>query len=629
MEEICQNVFFARKLPLGSRQPDHQSVPPGGRPAGFTDSELSVGAVISTDNGKYRWRSRLRAFAAVPVITRRRLESEDRPWAILLSLCTLATLLCLYNLRTLDDNRLTSWWWALDGVSPSLFFLLLVGGVALAYAVSRLSLPERGVVPAMFAVAFFVTAGLWAEPEVVIDAARHFMQAKYLEVHGIGFFLAAWGDDIPAWTDLPLAPLLHGVIFQIFGESRVATQVFTSLLFSGTAVLTYLIGKTLWTRELGLNAGMLLLAMPYLLAQVPLMMVDVAAMFFLTLAVLAFIGAVVRGGPLRCLIASVAITLAMLSKYSNWLMLSVIPIVVLTHARIGWKVVLFRAAAVGVGLLVLMGILLYAKYDVVAAQISLLREFQAPALGRWGESLLSSFFFQIHPIVTVAAVVSTYFAVKKKDLHYAIIGWMLLVVTVLGLRRMRYMMVLLPMLALMAGYGLDAIKRVEFRKLIVANAVVTTAVIVAAGYLPFFESTSASNLKQAGEYLDSIHAGTAEVHVLPQTRSSVNPDVAVPLLDLFTDQQLVYGGGGGSAHAPRSIVDLPWRWTWEVPTLGYLPTADTAAMATTVVVIQSEEDQPVSEYLAKRIHGYRLQKEFTKTSGVFRFRTIVKIYQRA
>ncbi len=556
-------------------------------------------------------------------------RKEDPLWMVLISLCTLATLLGLYNLRTLDDNRLTSWWWVFDGVAPFAFFLMLVAGIALAYGISRLSVRGQGSVLLLFVVSFLITVGLWQQPEVNIDAARHFMQAKYLELHGIGYFLGAWGNDIPAWTDLPLVPLIHGVIFQVFGESRVGVQAFTSLLFSGTVVLTYLIGKTLWSRDLGLYAGMLLLGMPYLLAQVPLVMVDVAAMFFLTLAVFATILAVTRGGPLLCLMAAVAITLAMLAKYSNWLMLSVLPIIVLVHARLGWKVVFLRAAAVAAGVLVLMGVFLFAKFDVVAGQISLLHSFQVPALGRWGESLLSMFFFQIHPFITISAVLSVYLAVKKKDARYAIIGWMLLVVMVLELRRIRYMLVLLPMLALMAAYGLEIVKRVEYRKFIAANTVVTAVLVVAVGYLPFFQRTSADNIKQAGEYLDSIQAGTTEVYVLPQTNSSVNPAVAVPMLDLFTDQQLVYHADAGTGPDAQTIAELPWRWTWEVGSPEYLSPVGTSGTASTVVVIQSEMEQVVPDSLAERIDGYHLKKEFAETTRVFRYQTIVRIYQRA
>jgi hypothetical protein len=555
-------------------------------------------------------------------------QQQEFLWIVLISLFALATLLGLYNLRSLDDNRLTSWWWVFDDIAPFTFFLILVAGVALAYAISRLSFRGRSAVPLLFVASFLVTASMWRQPEVIVDAARHFMQAKYLELYGVGYFLAAWGNDIPAWTDLPLAPLISGIIFQVFGESRLAIQIFTSLLFSGTVLLTCLIGRTLWSRNLGLLAGVLLLGMPFLLSQVPLMMVDVAAMFFLTLAVFATIMAITHGGPLLCVMAAVAISLAMLAKYSNWLMLSVVPVIVMAHAQLGWRTIFLRAAAVAAGVLVLMGVFLYAKADVVAAQFSLLGSFQAPALGRWGESLLSIFFFQIHPFVTIAALVSVSLAVKRKDTKYAIIGCMLLIVMIIGLRRIRYMLVLLPMLALMAAYGLEIIKHDRYRKFIAANAAVTAILITLVGYLPFFQGMSANNIKLAGEYLDSMPAGTAEVHVLPQSTSTVNSAVAAPLLDLFTEQQLVYHVNSDNTPDAQTISKLPWRWTWEVDSAGYLAHTDIADVAQTIVVIQSEADQPVPGYLAERIDGYRLQKEFAETNRVFRFSTIVRIYKQ-
>jgi hypothetical protein len=79
-----------------------------------------------------------------------------------------------------------------------------------------------------------------------VDAARYFTQAKQAEIHGIAYFLQAWGGEVPAWTDLPLVPLLYGAVFSLFGEERVYIQVCTSLLFAGTIVLTYRLGRALW-----------------------------------------------------------------------------------------------------------------------------------------------------------------------------------------------------------------------------------------------------------------------------------------------------------------------------------------------------------------------------------------------
>ena len=578
-----------------------------------------------------RWRPVSGVFRDLPgsAPDRTALQRKDcSHWTMLISLCTLATLLGLYNLRSLDDNHLTSWWWVFHGVTPVTFFLMVVAGMALAYGISRLSWRGRWPVPLAITAAFCVTAGLWQGPEVIVDAARHFMQAKYLEPHGIGYFLTEWGNAIPAWTDLPLAPLIYGALFQAFGESRLAVQVLTSLLFSATVGLTYLIGKTLWSRELGLYAGILLLGMPYLLAQVPLMMVDVAAMFFLTLAVFTSIVAISRGGAVPCILAAIAISLAMLAKYSNWLMLSIVPVIVLSHVQPHWKPVCRRAVAVVAGVMLLMGMFIYAKFDVVAGQIGLLQSFQLPALGRWGESLLSTFFYQIHPVVTVLAILSAVLAIRNKDIKYAIICWMLVVVMLLELRRIRYMLVILPMLALMAAYGLQLLRRVEYRKFITASVAVTAILIVTVGYLPFFKQMSANNIRQAGAYLDSITAGPTEVYVLPQARSSVNPAVAVPMLDLFTRQPLVFHAGTGTAHATQGDARLPWRWTWEVTSTGYLPAVGSTARTSTIVVIHSEADQSLPEYLARRMEGYQLQNEFLGASGVFRFRTLVSIYER-
>ena len=108
---------------------------------------------------------------------------------------------------------------------------------------------------------------------------------------------------------MPLLPFLYGLIFRFFGEVRAYIQIFITFLFAMTVVLTYLIGKDLWDEEIGFSAGLLLLGMPYLLTQVPLMLIDVPAMFFLTLSVFTYIRALKHGGMWLCF-SSVAVFLA-------------------------------------------------------------------------------------------------------------------------------------------------------------------------------------------------------------------------------------------------------------------------------------------------------------------------------
>ena len=206
--------------------------------------------------------------------------------------------LAQYSFRRFDDNNYTSWDWIFRIINPGNYALALISAlllVAIAFSAFRFTLPSRLRNTALFSACFIAASVLWITPEVNIDTSRYFMEAKHLEQYGITYFFREWGKGIPAWTDLPAVPFLHGLLFTMFGESRMAVQIFTASLFAMTAVLTSLIGKTLWDEDTGFYAGALLLGMPYLLSQTPLMLVDVPTMFFLMLSIYLFIR-ILEGG---------------------------------------------------------------------------------------------------------------------------------------------------------------------------------------------------------------------------------------------------------------------------------------------------------------------------------------------
>jgi len=562
-------------------------------------------------------------------------QNNDILLTLLISLLTLTAFLVLFVFRSLDDNRLTSWQWVFaDSDALNILFVLVIG-IFLAYVVSNVSLSIRKPAIGLFIFSFAVSAIFWAEPEVIVDTSRYFIQAKHLELYGIGYFFKEWGNDITVWTDLPLVPLLYGLVFKFFGEYRAGIQIFNSLLFSGTVVLTYLMGKALWDETVGLYGGMLLLGIPYLFTQVPLMLVDVPTMFFFTLALFTTIKAIKQGGTVLLLLASVTIVLAMLSKYSVWLMLSIVPVIFLAHIEYGRKVMFQRASVIALGVVFLIGLIMLWKFNVFAEQIRLLQSYQMPGLKRWGESFTSTFFFQIHPYITLAALFSIYMAIKKKDVKFAIVGWLLLLIIVLEIKRARYLIVIFPMLALMAAYGINEIRNVKISRFIISSAVISALVIAMFGYLPFLQNTSAVNLSQAGKYLDSINTGDAqaiEVITLPQTRSIVNPAVSVPVLDLFTQKTLVYRYDKDLIARPRSIEKSSLRFTWEYNNPEYY-FADTGASKrrTPLVIIFSDtkqiSDQIIPVRIAERIAGYRLAKELTISDRVFKYQTIIRVYQ--
>ena len=541
-------------------------------------------------------------------------------------LLSLAAFLTLFVFRAQDDNRLTSWQWVFTDADVFRITPILVVGLLLAYALATVPLPRHRPASVLFVLSFAVAALSWTEPEVIVDTARYFTQAKHVELYGVGYFLTEWGGQISAWTDLPLVPLLYGLIFSLFGENRIFIQVFTTLLFSGTVVLTYLIGKTLWDEAVGFYAGALLLGMPYLLAQVPLMLVDVPTMFFLTLAVFMTILAFEHGGTRLVMLAALAVALAFWTKYSTWLMLSVLPVVFLARHWNGPRPVWLRAAALAAASGVLIGTVLLLNLDVIMRQLELLQSYQAPGLRRWGESFTSTFLFQFHPFISGAALFSAYAAYKHRDARYAIILWLPLLLVLLEIKRIRYLLPMFPMLALMASYGLREIQDRAVRKYVVLCTVASSVVIMVFGFLPFAQNASAANLKQAGAYLDSLELDRVEVIALPQLHALVNPAVSVPILDLFTSRRLVVRHDSGAAPAAQTLAKSSLRFTWEYRNPAYYAAGTDAPVDSAVVVIASDPAQLLPASIGQRLQGYRLSREFVVSENVFGYRTLVQVY---
>ena len=546
------------------------------------------------------------------------------PLLLLASLLTLGAMLTLFMLRPLDDNRLTSWHWVFAPADGARLVFWLVLAVSLAHLAGAFPLRwlQRGIFLA--AGAFGVSTLLWPIPEVIVDAARHFGQAKSIGLHAPASLFQAWGAEIPAWTDLPLVPMLYGSLFALFGEERLYLQAFNSLLFAGTVLLTGQIGRALWREDIGLMAAALLLGMPYLLVQVPLTLADVPTMFFVTLATFATLGALRSGGWLRIAFAALAIALAFFAKYSAWLMLSILPVLAVVEARGRAAEVTCRAAAVAAGAAALIAPVLLSMSALIGTQLALLLEFQMPALGGWSESFVSTFLFQSHPFIALAAAASLWLAWRARDGRFAVIAWLPLLMLALGVRRARYLVPVMPMLALMAAYGLQAIRTAVLRRHVVRCVVATSLAIVFCGFLPFLQRNSAANLQTAGAYLDSLENDAVEVVALPQLAARVNPEIVVPLLDLHTAKRLV--ADTTQPSPPPEVANLPLRFTWEYRHPKFYADAGRARGTLPVAVIAGERATNLPPSLAQRLAQHRLAREFTVSENVFGYQTLVSVH---
>ena len=479
----------------------------------------------------------------------------------------------------------------------------------------------------MFVMAIASSAPFLNSPEVLLDSARYFLEAKYLAQYGMAEFLREWGGKIKPWTDLPLVPLIYGILFKLFGESKQVIALFNGLLFSLVPVLTYFTGRLLWDRSTGFIGGVLVLASPYLLTQVPLMLVDIHAMFFLLLAVCVFLCTLTRGGFLWFFCSAGTIVLALFSKYSTWPMLGVLGVIVLTSMDSQPGTVMKRSLVVAALTFCLLGAIYVWKGAVILQQLQFLRTYQLAGLKRWQEGYLAPFFFQSHPFIITAVLFGACRAIVRRDIKMLIPGWFAALVFILELKRVRYLLPVLPYMALAGAYGLQGIPHRQVRKYIAYCSVLSSLLIALLVYRPFLAGISMANLKDAGRYLDSLASDAVEVHCLPQGKSLGNTSVAVPILDLFTGKIIYQEQEWNSATGLQRAQNVSLRFTWELGQPDYYRFNKYPGLKLPLVIIAGEPVNAMPPELKKKYPTATLGRQFTKSSGVFRYRTFVSVFE--
>lgn len=547
---------------------------------------------------------------------------------LLVFILSLATPFVLYIGRHHDDNRLTSWKWAFNADNITLFLFVLISVLLLAWLLSLVSFYEKGKPFVLFVTSFVVASSFWSEPEVIVDAARYFSQAKHLKVYGPGYFLEQWGKSIFAWTDLPLLPLIYGMIFKFLGEHRILIQVLNTTFYSLTVVLTYQLGKTLWDEEIGFWGGLLLLGFPYLYTQVPLMLVDVPTMFFFMLSVVTCVYALQKGGANSIVAASFSLFLIFYVKYSSWLLLTVIPAVYVYFFFQNPGQAARRGGVLALLALFFIGILFVLYKDIFIDQINFLVEYQKPGLNRWSESYVSTFFFQVHPFITTAVLFSFIVAARKMDFRFIIICFLLLLFFFMQVKRIRYTLPIFPMIALLAAYGIAVIQNKAIKKHIVFSVVGTSFAVAFIGFLPLLKSLGVQNLQEAGKYLNTLSAERFEVVCFAGKDAVVNPDLGVPVLDIYTEKKLFYEKKQISPQVLELAQASPLRFTWEFPMPEYYLLENEPKVADGLVIIADNQNQSIPEFIENKIFQYPVSKKFQKSSNIFQHQTFITVYHK-
>ena len=547
---------------------------------------------------------------------------------LLVFILSLGVPFILYLGRHLDNNRLTSWKWAFNGDNLSRFLVVLVALLLFAWLLSQVSFYEKGKPFVLFVTSFFMASSFWSEPEVIVDAARYFSQAKHLEIYGLSYFSKEWGKSIFAWTDLPLLPLLYGMIFKFVGEHRILIQILNTIFYSLTVVLTYQLGKTLWDEETGFWGGVLLLGFPYLYTQVPLLLVDVPTMFFFMLAVVTCVYALKKGGVGYIAVASFSLFLVFFVKYSSWVLLTVIPVVYAYFLFQNPLQTVRRGGVLALLSLFFIGIVFVMYKDIFMDQINFLVEYQKPGLNRWSESYVSTFLFQVHPFISAAALLSFLVAARKMDFRFIIICFLLLLFLFMQVKRIRYTLPIFPMFALMASYGIGVIQNKTIKKHIVFSVVATSFAVAFMGFMPLLKSLGVQNLQEAGRYLNTLSVERVEVVSFAGENAVVNPDLVVPVLDIYTDKKLFYKKKQTNPQILERAQASPLRFTWEFPMPEYYSMENEPKTVDGLVIIADTQSQSLPESIGNKISLYPVRKTFQQSSNIFQHQTFITVYHK-
>ena len=134
---------------------------------------------------------------------------------------------------------------------------------------------------------------------------------------------------------------------------------------------------------------------------------------------------------------------------------------------------------------------------MVERQLALLSGFQWEGLRRWVESYPSTFLFQAHPLLAVAARPLSGAGGGSGTGGCSSAAAVPLALFALGVRRSRYLLPAFPMIALLAARGLEALPGARGGSPLLA-AVGFSLVTVFAVYLPFLQWVNTANLRRPG-----------------------------------------------------------------------------------------------------------------------------------
>ncbi len=477
---------------------------------------------------------------------------------------------------------------------------------------------------------FLVLLTLHTMPELNPDAARYFSEAKFLAEEGVGSFFGEWGRRLYVYVDQPLVPFIYGVLFTLFGESRLVIQAYNFLLYSLLTLLVYRTAEHLWGTRAGVFSGMLMLASPYVLSRVPLTLVDTTLSFLTAALAYTLLTGLTRGDTKRLVLAGVCTAMIPFTKLTGvvyLLPLALVPLVLHLRGE-RWKPRLLTVPLI-LGIALALPLLLYLQ-PVLREQLVTAMVLRA-RMPVWSgtESVWNMLLHQFSAPVTILAIASLYLSYRARDRGILLpLLWFLVPLALYHDTRIRYMIPAYPALAMLAGVGLFRLSQGDRRMacfLAIATVLGSLSMLYLA-YVPFAQANSAADLMRAAKYAERIPVDTIDMYALYPASYNSSLALLIPLFDLHSSKQVVVRGE--SLMPTREITpeqrNVSWTWSYELP--GYY--FRLAPPSDLVGVISPMYYPYLPPMLRERLQNYTLIRTFEAGTYGALFPYKVRLYLR-
>jgi len=148
------------------------------------------------------------------------------------------------------------------------------------------------------------------------------------------------------------------------------------------------------------------------------------------------------------------------------------------------------------------------------------------------------------------------------------------------------------------------------------------------GFLPLLKSLGVQNLQEAGKYLNTLHIESVEVVSFAGENAVVNPDLGVPVLDIYTDKKLFYNKTQIEPQTIERVQTSPLRFTWEYPLPQYYSPGKEDKTFDGLVIISDDPSRPMPETVENKISQYPVRKTFQQSSYIFKHQTFITVYHK-